>query len=108
MDVRVCHAIAERQLLMFGYRGTVRVVEPHLYGRTTAGHEGLSAWMRPGWSRADPHGAWRLFRLDDVVNLSLLPEHFPAPRPDYNPDDPHFVEVFCQLAAPTAIRPDPA
>ena len=100
MDLRVCQAIAERRLLMFGYAGAVRTVEPHLYGRTTAGHEALSAWMRPGWSRVDPEGGWRLFRLDTVSKLQLLPETFAGPRPGFNPEDAHFVEVFCRVSAP--------
>jgi hypothetical protein len=100
VDLRVCDAIAQRKLLMFGYAGAVRAVEPHLYGRTTAGHEALSAWMRAGWSRADPEGGWRMFRLDAVTDLQVLPEQFAGPRPDFNPDDPHFPEVFCRLTPP--------
>jgi hypothetical protein len=85
---------------MFGYAGAVRAVEPHLYGRTTAGHEALSAWMRAGWSRADPRGGWRMFRLDAVTDLQVLPERFAGPRPGFNPDDPHFAEVFCRVTSP--------
>ncbi|HJU64523.1 MAG TPA: hypothetical protein VJ596_02550 [Gemmatimonadaceae bacterium] len=99
MDVRVCHAIAERQLLMFAYRGAVRIAEPHLYGKTTAGNEAMSAWMRAGWSRSDPLGGWRMFRLDEVTDLSILPERFAGPRADFNPDDPHFTDVFCRVQA---------
>lgn len=100
MDLRLCQAIAERQLVMLTYAGVVRVVEPHLHGLTTAGHEALSAWMRPGWSRVDPEGGWRMFRLDGIESVQLLPEHFPGARADFNPDDPHFLEVFCRLARP--------
>ena len=99
MDLRICNAIAERQLLMFGYRGVVRVVEPHLYGVTTTGREALSAWMRPGWSRTDPDGQWRMFYVDALEQLQALPERFDAPRADFNPNDRHFSEVFCQAAS---------
>jgi predicted DNA-binding transcriptional regulator YafY len=99
MTPSVCDAITRRNLLMFGYRGVVRVVEPHLYGRTTAGNEALSAWMREGWSRTDPEGGWRMFRLDELTDLSVLPEQFSGPRPDFNPDDRHFMEVFCRVGA---------
>ena len=94
---RVCAAIAARRLLMFAYGGVVRVVEPHLCGQTTAAHDALSAWMRPGWSRTDPEGGWRMFRLDGMDDVQALPETFPAPRADFNPEDPHFVEVHCSL-----------
>ena len=111
MDLRVCQAIATRALLMFGYRGVVRVVEPHLYGRNTAGHDALSAWMRPGWSRTDPDGGWRMFLTEDLASLSILPEQFDTPRPDYNAADPHFEAVYCQLppiepAAPVSAALD--
>jgi hypothetical protein len=99
MDPRICDAIARRRLLMFAYGGAVRVAEPHLYGRSTAGHETLSAWMRPGWSRLDPEGGWRMYRVDALENLQVLPESFDAPRPGFNPQDPHFADVFCVLGA---------
>jgi hypothetical protein len=98
MDLRICDAIANRRLLMLGYKGVLRVVEPHLYGLTTTGREALSAWMRPGWSRVDPEGGWRLFHTDDFRELQALPERFDGARAGFNPADAHFVEVFCHVA----------
>jgi hypothetical protein len=99
MDIRICHAIEGRRLLMFGYGDAVRVVEPHLYGVTTTGQEALSGWLRPGWSRVDPDGGWRTFHADALENLQLLPERYAEPRAGFNPRDPHFVEVFCAASA---------
>lgn len=97
MDPRICSAIAGRQLLMVGYKGALRVIEPHLHGRTTTGRDGLSAWMRAGWSRSDPGGGWRLFHTDELYGLQLLPERFDAPRPGFNPADRSFEEVYCHV-----------
>lgn len=108
MDLRICQAIAGRALLMFGYRGAVRVAEPHLYGRNTAGHDALSAWMRPGWSRTDPEGGWRMFLADELDDLTLLPERFAGARDGYNPGDPHFEAVYCQLSPEPADPGDAA
>ena len=105
MDPTICAAVARRQLLMFGYKGVVRVAEPHLYGRLADGREALSAWMRPGWSRTSPEGGWRLFHADALERVQGLPELFGGPRPDFNPEDPHFAEVFCRLAPPDADAP---
>jgi hypothetical protein len=85
VDLRICHAIGERALLMFGYKGTVRVAEPHLYGRNTAGHDALSAWMRPGWSRTDPEGGWRMFLVEELEAISVLPDGFAGPPPRVQP-----------------------
>jgi hypothetical protein len=95
----ICDAVARRQLLMFGYGDAIRVVEPHLFGRNTAGHEALSAWLRAGQSRNDPDGGWRMYLTDALQGLQALPEVFPRPREGYNPDDPHFVEIYCRLTS---------
>ena len=97
MKQTICGAIVRRQLLMFGYGDAIRVVEPHIFGRNTAGHDALSAWLRPGQSRTDPEGGWRMYLVDALVSLQALPEMFAAPREGYNPDDRHFAEIYCRL-----------
>jgi hypothetical protein len=98
MDLRICHAVAEKRLLMFTYRGSERVVEPHTYGRTTKHNDALSAWLREGWSQSAPAGGWRMFLVDEISALSILPERFTEARPRYNPNDPIFEEIFCRAA----------
>jgi hypothetical protein len=56
--------------------------------------------MRAGWSQADPEGGWRMYRLDGVERLEVLPGAFDEPRPGFNPQDAHFAEVFCRVAGP--------
>lgn len=97
MDQVICRAIEGRNLLMFGYGDQVRVVEPHLYGINSAGHEALRAWLRPGLSRADPEGGWRMYLVPEMRSLQLLDERFAAPRPGYNPNDRHMQRIFCRL-----------
>jgi len=41
-----------------------------------------------------------MYLVDEVSDLQALPERFDAPRPDFNPDDPHFVETYCRVDAP--------
>lgn len=94
MDLRICHAIAERRLLSFTYRGSERVVEPHLYGATMKRHEVLCAWVRRGGTASGSQPAWRTFSVNQITGLSILPERFDGPRPDFNPQDPTFEEVF--------------
>lgn len=100
MNLLIARAIEERRLLMFAYGDRMRIVEPHIYGMNTAGHEALSAWMRAGLSRSDPAGGWRMFRADDLREVQLLPETFEGPREGYNPDDRSFVRVFRRLGGP--------
>jgi hypothetical protein len=95
----ICDAIGARRLLTFTYAEVERIVEPHIYGVNTAGHEALSAWMRPGQSRTNPDGGWRMFLVDDMRDVRVLDDTFVGPRTDYNCNDPHFQRSFCRLPA---------
>ena len=97
MGLLICDAIAKRRLLMFGYGDFVRVVEPHLFGVNSAGHEMLTAWLRPGLSRSDPEGGWRNYLTTEIANLQMLDERFEGPRPEFNRDDARMREVQCSL-----------
>ena len=97
MNATICEAIRSRKLIMFAYADLIRVVEPHRYGVTTGDHEILSGWLRPGYSRTDPNGGWRTYRVPDMGSLVLLPEAFAGPRAGYNPHDERMREVYCSL-----------
>lgn len=107
MERHICEAIARRRLLMFGYGDTVRLAEPHLYGVNTAGHEAVSAWLRPGYSRSQPEGGWRMFLVDAMHRIGIMSEEFTA-RPGYNQQDPHFTEVYCKVEGPAGAGGEPA
>ena len=105
MNATICEAIRARRLLMFEYADLMRVVEPHLYGVNSAGHDALTAWLRPGHSRVDPQGGWRMYLVSDMHALQPLDETFERPRPGYNARDPRMERVHCALPAdggPTA------
>jgi hypothetical protein len=104
MNPVICNAIATRRLLRLSYFGWNRVVEPHAYGLARGRHEVIRAWQpedcvsfdeRLGW-HLDRAG-WKLLRVDRVRLLSLLPEPFAAPRPDYHRSDKNIWLIFCQL-----------
>ncbi|HVE80013.1 MAG TPA: hypothetical protein VNA89_14200 [Gemmatimonadaceae bacterium] len=102
MHSLLCQAIRRRQLLMFGYGDSVRVVEPHMYGVNTAGNQALSAWLRAGYSRSQPDGGWRMFLTEYMREVQTLDDTFDGPRAGFNPRDPHMVEVYCRVHAGAA------
>ena len=102
----ICTAISRRRLLMFGYGDLVRVVEPHMFGVNSAGHEMLTAWLRPGHSRSDPDGGWRNYLTSEITNVQMLDETFASVREGFNAADPRMREVFCALQAATQEVPD--
>lgn len=102
MLTAICDAIHTRRLLMFAYGDSVRVVEPHLYGVNSAGHEALRAWLRPGLSRSDPRGGWRMHLAAEMRELQVLDERFAGRRAGSVPDDGQMRYVHCQLVADAA------
>jgi hypothetical protein len=97
MNITVCDAIRARRLLRFVYDGYERVVEPHAYGVNTAGHEAVSAWLAGGWSTSATEPGWRMYLIDGMRDVAALAQGFEGPRQGFNPDDPHFVRLFCQI-----------
>ena len=107
----ICEAIRGRRLMMYEYGGLIRVVDPHLFGENEAGNKLLSGWLRPGYSRSDPQGGWRTWRVERIGSAQLLDQQFAGPRPGYNPADRRVAEVFCALSAAALVTdadPGPA
>ena len=99
MKDEICEAIKNKRLLQFHYDGLVRVVEPHLLGRTTSGKDSLSAYLVRGYTKLDQKPFWRYYPLSEIKNLAVLDEIFIGPREGYNPNDKAMKYIFCRLAA---------
>jgi len=93
----ICEAIRCKKLLQFRYGNHLRVVEPHILGQDAAGREILSAYFVGGYSESRQAPYWRFYLLSNIPLLTTLEEHFPGPRPGYNPKDPRIVKVYCCL-----------
>ena len=109
VDELIRGAIRRRRLLMFLYRGRIRVVEPHLYGVNTARHTVLSAWQKNQASRVSPRDCWRTYFVNHMRRVEMLPIEFEAPRETYNPNRPPMAWIIDQLpgdatAAPASAR----
>ncbi|HYT87171.1 MAG TPA: hypothetical protein VEL76_00495 [Gemmataceae bacterium] len=93
----ICGAIAAKQLLAFSYEGSERIVEPHLCGHNTAGHDALLAWFVRGHSESAAGPGWRTYLLTEMREIRRLGETFAHARPGYNPTDGSMRLVYCQL-----------
>ena len=97
VDRLIRQAIRRRRLLMFLYRGRIRVVEPHLYGVNTARHTVLSAWQKNQASQVSPRDCWRTYFVNHMRRVELLPIAFDEARDTYNPGRPSMTCVIDQL-----------
>lgn len=93
MNGHLCKAIEERRLISFGYKGAVRLVEPHVFGMQPSGIDAMVGWQRSGGSGE----AFRFFRLDEVTDLMVLDERFSDPRFGYSRGDRRFARVYAEL-----------
>jgi len=93
MNALIRKAVEEQRLIRFGYKGAVRTVEPHSYGRQGNGSDALCAWQVAGGSGQE----FRLFRTDEMEMLQLLDENFDGPRPGYRRGDSRFAMMHAEL-----------
>ena len=93
MTQTLCAAVRGRQVVEFTYQGRSRTAEPHIVGYDHEGEALLSAWQLTGGSGR----GFRSFRLSELTGIRSTPATFAAPRPGYNPRDPKFARVACQL-----------
>ena len=88
----ICEAIRGKQIVSFVYKGSLRTVEPHLFGYDTKGELTLSAWQLSGGTGQD----WRYFQLSKISYFATTGTNFQALRPKYIPTDPYFRQVLCR------------
>ena len=56
MNVMISQAIADGRVLSFSYKGELRTVEPHTYGRKSDGRDSLCGWQTDGGSTMGMEG----------------------------------------------------
>lgn len=96
MNTEIVNAIRNQNLIEFYYDGGNRTVEPHCYGITTAGNEGLRAFQVDGYSSSGKMG-WKMFDMNNASSVNILDETFSSPRPGYKKGDRGMSPIFSQL-----------
>jgi hypothetical protein len=97
MNSTLCSAIRSRRVIRFYYDGGFRTAEPFCHGADTEGHDLLRAYQTGGYSESASAAGWRLFRVDRMNSISITDAGFTGNRPDYNPDDPAMIIMYCHL-----------
>lgn len=93
----IAGAIRNSQTINLWYNGGMRTVEPHCCGYGTDGQELLRCWHVSGHSQSGKQPWWRLFRLDEMRNVTIG-EAFSGTRPGYNPhSDKHIPRIVAKL-----------
>jgi len=96
MNNQIIEAIENRNVIQFYYENELRVVEPHCYGVTTAGNEGLRAFQIDGYSSSGKMG-WKMYDLGKAENIEILEDTFISPRQGYKKGDKGMDEIFLEL-----------
>jgi len=96
MRPEICDAIHKRRLLRFRYAPGLRVIEPYAYGANEAGHELLRGYQIEGESESRERG-WKLFRVDEISELTTLDDEFAGPRLGYMRNDPSMTVIYCEI-----------
>lgn len=87
-------AIKSRRVIHFYYKKLHRVVEPFCYGVSKKGEEVLRARQVGGHSDSGSIPGWRLFRVAEMVTVTVTEEGFDTDQPEYNPADPAMARIY--------------
>jgi hypothetical protein len=93
----ICEAIRARSLLEFVYHGRKRVVAPYCCGVSTRGGDVLRAIQVRGESSPKGLGFGKLWTVEKMEGLRMLPERFEAEDPNYNPNDSAMTKIYCKI-----------
>lgn len=96
MKQEIVEAIENLSIIEFYYDGELRVVEPHCYGITTAGNEGLRAYQIAGYSSTGKLG-WKMYDLGKADNLNVKDENFQGPRSGYQQGDKGMSNIYAEI-----------
>ncbi|TDH63297.1 hypothetical protein E2C06_07975 [Dankookia rubra] len=96
MNGLIAAAIEQRRLLKLVYSAGSRIVEPHVYGRTSDSKELLRCYQLAGESASRHRAGWKLLRARDVAAIEVLDVRF-EPRAGYKPGDPAIRQVFARV-----------
>lgn len=86
-------AIKNMVVIEIMYKGSLRIVEPHLMGRNTKGNVCLSAFQISGGSGY----SFRSFLLEEISAVVETGNSFDGPRPEYNRDDATMIEIYARI-----------
>lgn len=96
MNNLIFEAIKNKNVIQFLYENERRVVEPHCYGITTAGNEGLRAFQIEGYSSSGKMG-WKMYDLNKAKNIENNGKIFQNPRLGYRKGDKGMCKIFIEL-----------
>lgn len=96
MNSVIINAIRNKNLLEFYYDGGSRIIEPHCYGITTKGNEGLRAFQVSGYSSSGELG-WKMFDMSKAQSIRALDQSFGNPRYGYKRGDRGMSRIYCEL-----------
>ncbi|MGN7988619.1 hypothetical protein ACTJKC_14820 [Pedobacter sp. 22226] len=95
MNKLIIEAIENQNVIEFNYEGTLREVEPHRYGKTTAGNEALRAYQVGGYSSSGKMG-WKMYDLRKAENINILEITFDV-RGDYSKGDKGMSQIHMEI-----------
>jgi len=96
MNQEIVEAIENQNVIEFYYDGELRTVEPHCYGVTTAGNEGLRAFQIGGYSSTGKFG-WKMYDMGKAGGITIARNQFDGPRPGYQRGDKGMSTIYAEL-----------
>lgn len=97
MHPTIVEAIKHRRVLNVFYDGYNRLVEPHVYGNNSAGHEAVSCYQVGGGSASGNPEGWKMLLISKLGSVAMTERTF-IPRTSPSPwADKPMKQVYAQV-----------
>jgi hypothetical protein len=92
---KIWKAIEQRRMMRLVYHNKERIIEPHDHGILNSSVQ-LLAWQVAG-SSSRPLPNWLLMKVDEIADLTTLPDTFPGGRPTGSGEHVKWDKLFIRV-----------
>lgn len=79
------------------YASGSRIVDPFIYGVSTAGNEVITGFQIGGYSQSDNSFMCKLFKFDEMTAICNTNDNFTGQRVHYNPTYKGMRIIYCHV-----------
>ena len=96
VSTNLINAIDEKRVIMFTYKGVVRIVKPFIVGMSTRGNLLLSGFQIGGKASSGIVTGWKYFEVAGMRNVTIFSRTSGSIPSGYNRNDRQFKTIWAQ------------
>ena len=94
----IIFAIKNKKVIKFDYKEEKRITEPFVLGyHKSTNNLILRAYFIEGHSSSGKYNAWKLYTVENMLNIDFTNDVFSGDREHYNPEDSAMSDIIIAI-----------